>query len=262
MNSKFKGQLIPFWSFDMRILVAVEQFLLKNFDQKLNSWSFCSILIKLLRSPFPSPPEQRPGLSSERSSQRNRKQRWWGWGGEEDEFYSKISFESCFLAVIYCCECHGRDTVLSWLFFFFQFFLVYFCDCARSVCMFNSEEIWSALRIRRSSPDEGQDCNPKSFLIVSGIEFVLSNISANKNHKTYPRFQIDYPQSKISLDVISQLLKGSPQLLHVLGDGVEVHERRLDVSRPLLVVQCIVQDHLLRHWVSPKISGGTLSDCL
>ena len=51
-------------------------------------------------------------------------------------------------------------------------------------------------------------------------------------------------QCEISLDVVSQLLESGPQLLHVLGDRVKVHERRLDVRRPLLVVQRIVQDNL------------------
>ena len=48
--------------------------------------------------------------------------------------------------------------------------------------------VFSLKNSKRRLPDEGQDGDPNSFLIVSCVEFVLSNIPANNNkHKTYPR---------------------------------------------------------------------------
>ena len=49
----------------------------------------------------------------------------------------------------------------------------------------------------------------------------------------------------VSLDVVPELTKRSPELHHVLGDGVEVLQRAVDVTRALLHVQGVVQDDLV-----------------
>ena len=46
------------------------------------------------------------------------------------------------------------------------------------------------------------------------------------------------------LNVVPEFPEGSPELLHVLVDGVEVEVGAGDVARALLPVQGIVQDHL------------------
>ena len=49
----------------------------------------------------------------------------------------------------------------------------------------------------------------------------------------------------LSLNVIPELPQRSPELHHVLGDGVEVLESALDVTRAFVQIQGIVQDNLV-----------------
>ena len=50
---------------------------------------------------------------------------------------------------------------------------------------------------------------------------------------------------KFLLDVIPELPKRRPELHHVLRDGVEVLESAVDVTRALIEIQSVVQDHLV-----------------
>ena len=155
--------------------------------------------------PFPSPPWQILEWSSVHSLQRSKKQPWWGWRGQRQMLDSLHQ--------------NHLDSSTHWV----------------------SHIVENGLSINWwSKPDEGQDGNANSLLIISCIKFILSNIPASLRKIYIYTFSGMIP----SLDVISQFLEGGSQLLHVLADRVKVHQRWLDVCGPLLVVQRIVQDHL------------------
>ena len=50
---------------------------------------------------------------------------------------------------------------------------------------------------------------------------------------------------KSLLNIVSELPEDVPELHHVLGDGVEVLESAVDVTRTFIQIQSVVQDHLV-----------------
>ena len=94
--------------------------------------------------PFPSPPWQILEWSSVHSLQRSKKQPWWGWRGQRQMLDSLHQ--------------NHLDSSTHWV----------------SLIVGNGLSInwWS-------KPDEGQDGNANSLLIISCIKFILSNIPAS-----------------------------------------------------------------------------------